>query len=344
MRRLPALVLAALAATQPAGAAQIKLRWLLLRDSDAAVEETAREFARRLEAETRGAMAVEIVTRAEYQKGLKPGKPFSVTAMLGDVTAGRYEVCEAPAAVLGVFARSFWALGIPYLFSSAEFGEEVAHGTIGRSILNMLSKKRGHLQGLALATAGWTVFGVREFAPLDPNGFRGFRIQVWTSYLSQTVVRKLGGESVVAPPDAFLPLAERGLVDAVETTLPQFQQHGMSRAAREIVNSRHVLLFNAIIVNGKTFDALPEDRQETLRRVAEECAKGESRRRRIAEADARKAIEAEGVKVIDLNAEQMTHYHETMSSVMGSAGALLGIEGSDQVEAIRGAAVQHKPR
>jgi TRAP-type C4-dicarboxylate transport system substrate-binding protein len=322
-----------------ASAARYEIRWVLIHEPSAAVEETARDFKARVEKETNGDVRVVTLTRSEYKERYNGGRPVSQSGVIRAVASGKLEMFETYTGMLGSAFHSLWVLGIPYLFQNYGEADAAIGSPVGRELLDGLLgasvRRGGGLRGLAFSYSGYAVLAMTDRGARSPKGFGGLRIQVMGNPVSMAIARKLGAEPVVVPAEGFAPLVQNDLVDGIETTFADFDAAGFSRSSKVIVDTEHCLFTEIIVINEKFFKSLPEPDQAAVLRAAAEAAKAERLRRVQANADARRSLEKQGIKIIDLTAAERDEFQESLALIYGDVGALLGIEGQDVIEAIR---------
>lgn len=345
-RLVPAAVLLLLAASFSSAAEEYRIRFVLDHSPSAASAEAARDFKARVEKETGGRVLVELLTPAEYKVKYNGGRGVGRAAVLARVAAGRLEMCETFAGTAGSYHHSLWVLGMPYQFHGDAHAEAVLDGPVGRDLLDGLltaSRKRGALRGLAFTRAGFAVLASADPGVRAVKDLRGLRLQVPSDPMSQAVARKLDAEAVAAPSEAFVPLAQNDLADAAETTFADFDEGGLSRAAVAILNTGHSLVTTLLVINDAFFQTLPEKDRAVVERAAADAARAQRRASVRANADARKRLEAAGVKIVDLTAEDKERLKESLLAILGDVGAMLGIRGQDAIEAIEAAAPKDAP-
>ena len=323
--RAAAILALLLACPGARAAARYNLRWVLVHDHSAAVEQAAKDFAGRVEKETAGGVSVEIMTRAQYSRKYGSGKKLGLLSVTQDVASGKLEACQTYTnQITRLYDRGLAILGLPYLFRDYAHAENVLDGPIGRGMLAVL-RRSSPLRGLAFTYSGG--FGV--FATVDreiraPADLRGLRMLMMRSRIAELTGHDLEFEDFSGPPENFAPLARAGLVDGLETTYSCFTGYGDDRYAKAVTDTGHFLLTTMIVINEKFFESLPQDYQRIVQAAADDAARAERARTIALLAEQKKELADRGIKIIDLTAEQRAAFVQALAPVYDEMEPHLG--------------------
>lgn len=316
-----------------ANAAKYDIRWVLSHDPSVAAEQSARAFAARIEDETRGDIRVEVIKSAEYNK--RESRIVTCRALTQDLAEGKVEMAQMYSAVLGRYNVRLLTLGNPYLFRDYDHAESVFEGPLGRDLIAALAPSSG-LRALGITySGGYGIFATKDREVRRPKDMRGLKLHSERLPWLLNYEKSLGVEPIVAPPDAFVTLAQNGFADAVETTVARFDEYGADRGANVVINTDHFLLTTMIVINEKFYQSLPARYQTIISRLALDTAREERTLSIKANVDGRTNLERRGVKFIDLTAEEKTLFAKAMQPVYS---AFWATQGADLAAAIRNTA------
>lgn len=315
-------------------AARYNLRWVLVHDHSAAVEQAAKDFAARVEKETAGGVRVEIMTRAQYSKKYGNGKTLGLLSVTQDVASGKLEACQTYTnQIARLYEHGLTILGLPYLFRDYAHAEKVLDGPIGLRMLDKLHEL-SPLRALAFTYSGG--FGV--FAAVDreiraPADLRGLRMLMMRSRIAERTAHELEFEDFSGPPENFAPLARAGLVDGLETTYSCFTGYGDDRYAKVVTDTGHFLLTTMIVINERFFQSLPKDYQRIVQEAAADTARAERAHTIALLAEQKRELSRHGIKIIDLTAEQKEAFVKALEPVLDDLR--LGPKGLASLEEIK---------
>jgi TRAP-type C4-dicarboxylate transport system substrate-binding protein len=293
--------------------AKYDIRWVLAHDPSVAAEASAREFAARIEKETDGAVHVDIVKSADYNK--ESGRVVSHRALLQQLSDGKIEMTQMYTAALSRYDQRLLSLGNPYLFRDYDHAEAVFEGPLGAQFLAAVPRSSG-VKALGITySGGFGIFATKDRVVHLPKDMRGLKLQSDRFPWMQAFVDALGVEPVTGPPEAFVPLAQLDFADAVETTVARFDEYGDDRGAKVVNMTGHYLLTTMVVINEKFFESLPADYQAKVLALAQETSRAERSLSIKANEDGRKRLEARGVKFVDLTAEEKQRFAKALAPV-----------------------------
>ncbi|MBI3548932.1 MAG: TRAP transporter substrate-binding protein [Elusimicrobia bacterium] len=316
-----------------AEAAKYNIRWVMIHEPSATAEEAAHDFAERIEKASAGDIHVEVLTRVGYRDKYNGGKTLNPLSVMRKLESGDLEMCQTYTSFLGRYNRNMWALGLPYLFRDYNHAEKVFEGPIGKDLMNGLASA-SPLRGLAFTySGGYGMFATKGTSARKPSDLKGLRFEIGRGFpYSSAIANALEIESVVAPPDAYVPLAKAGLVDGVETTFARFAEYGDENHARVVTNTEHFLLTTAIAINDKFFRSLPPKYQKMIEDVALETGRKERQHSIDLIRDSRQKLEKRGITVIDLTPDELAAYKKALEPVYAEVEPFIG---PDIVQRIR---------
>lgn len=321
-----------------ADAAKHTIRWVLVHNPSIAADQSARDFAERVEKETNGDIHVEVIAKDRYAEF--DFKPVTPHAMLSEIARGAVEMGQPYSDSLSQYNRKFMALSQPYLFKDYDHAENVFEGPLGAQILAMVPLSSG-LRALGITySGGYGVFATKDRKLRRLLDMKGLRLQTERfSWRLPAYVKIFGVEPISVPLEAFVDLAQSGRVDAVETTVALFDESRHDRGAKIINNTQHFLLTTMLVINEKFYQSLPEKYRQIIARAARDAAREERRLSIKANEDGRIRLERRGVKFVDLTATERRRFEEALRPIYAIPSLN---EGQDLIQAIGSAATRHR--
>lgn len=333
--RFFALAVLPLLASVAGASPEYTARWVLAHDPSVAAETSARGFAARLEKATDGEVRVEVIKAAAYNE--KAGRFVSHRELTQHLADGRIEMTQMYTAGLARYDVRLRTLSNPYLFRDYEHAEAVFEGPLGAKFLAAVPPSSG-MRALGVTySGGFGIFATKDREVRKPEDMRGLKLQSDRFSWLSSYTSALGVEPVSAPPEAFVPLAERGFADAVETTVARFDEYGDDRAAKVVIGTDHFLLTTMIVVNEKFYQSLPEKHRATLRALAQEAAREERALSIKANEDGRARLERRGVRFIDLTPAEKRRFADALKPVYDLRWSKAGAEWASAIRAARAA-------
>lgn len=243
-----------------------KVRWLLYHEPVDLFLRTANSFAKEIKQLTDGRIDIEIYTPKEYCDKFHGGTMMDPTAL---IKSGEVQMSQTQVSYLGVWgAEDFYALELPFLFTSHEHATRVLEGEIGQNLLNNLAEKTP-VRGLAFTYSG----GFRCMASKTPvvsaEQFAGLEMSVKSNPVFADMARAFGCKIVPAVEHEWdHNQVIRDGADLVQTTLPRYQSECDNNTHGYVINSRHSMYLTSIIVGEQFWSSLSVGDQQAMRQAA----------------------------------------------------------------------------
>jgi len=173
----------------------------------------------------------------------------------------------------------------------------------------VLEGEAGETIATAMADAGiqplaWVDAGARSFysqKPINtPADVEGLKIRVMNNDLYTSMISAMGGNP---SPMAFAEVQQAlktGVVDGAENNFPSFKNVGHYEVTTHYSLSEHLIIPECICVNTTKFNALSPELQASVRGAAEEAALFQRELWAVQSEQARKDVEAAGIKVNEI--------------------------------------------
>lgn len=335
----PTLALALLslvlsAAATPAHAAKYQIKWLLGHPNLDYFEEAARNFKTTVEKESKGEIAVEIVTAEKEALG-DASQAKADPAIAGLVAKGEAQMGHSFANVLADVEPSMLAFEAPYLFRGYRHMEGVFEGPVGAQMLDGLRSKG--LVGLSFTYSGGANGVATTDKPLrSAADLKGLKVAVYGDAVEKAWLTQLGAIPVPVRHrrDAIMPLCEEGKADAAIITWRNFERAELNKRFKHFNLAGSSYLVSVTYVNEKFFDALPKDLQALLVRASRESGRIERAQTIELNEISKREMTAKGVRPVYLTE---TARKSLEAAVAPSYAAVEKAVGKDLLQALRAA-------
>lgn len=253
MRLLSTLVLAAsffAVATGPAFAqTPIIIKFSHVVSTDTPKGKAVEFFKKLVEERSKGRVQVQVYANSQLYKDNEELEALQ----LGSV--------QMLAPSLGKFGpmglKEFDVFNLPFIFDNARDVDKVTNGAVGQELLKKL-ETRG-IKGLAYWDNGFFVMTANK--PLrKPEDFKGLKMRVQSSKVSEAEVRALGAiPQVVAFSEVYQAL-QTGIVDGADfPTMTNLYTQKIYEVQKFVTLTDHSYLGYGVVVNKKFWDGLPAD-------------------------------------------------------------------------------------
>ena len=289
-RKISASLIAALAAfaiSNSASAAENWRAWNIHNDghpNTAAMD----KFSELVDEATGGEVKVEV-----FHGGVLGSQPDA----LEQVSLGAIEVGNFNLGPIGPMVKEANLVSLPFIFKSVPHMFRVLEGEAGETIAAAMAD--AGVQPLA-----WVDAGARSFysqKPINtPADVEGLKIRVMNNDLYTSMISAMGGNP---SPMAFAEVQQAlktGVVDGAENNFPSFKNVGHFEVTTHYSLSEHLIIPECICVNTEKFAALSEEMQTAVRGAAEEAALYQRELWAVQSGQARKDVEAAGIKVNEI--------------------------------------------
>ena len=246
------------------------------------------KFAELVDAATGGELKVEV-----FHGGVLGSQPDA----LEQVSLGAIEIGNFNLGPIGPMVKEANLVSLPFIFKSVPHMFRVLEGEAGQTIATAM----GEAGVLPLA---WVDAGARSFysqkAINTPADVEGLKIRVMNNDLYTSMISAMGGNP---SPMAFAEVQQAlktGVVDGAENNFPSFKNVGHYEVTTHYSLSEHLIIPECICVNTGKFEALSDEMQAAVRGAAEEAALFQRELWAVQSGEARKEVEAAGIKVNEI--------------------------------------------
>jgi len=216
---------------------------------------------------------------------------------LEQVRLGAIEVGNFNLGPIGPVVKEANLVSLPFIFKSVPHMFRVLEGEAGQIVASAMADAD-------LLPLAWVDAGARSFysqKPINtPDDVEGLKIRVMNNDLYTSMISAMGGNP---SPMAFSEVQQAlktGVVDGAENNFPSFKNVGHFEVTTHYSLSEHLIIPECICVNTSKFNALSEELQAAVRSAAEEAALYQRELWAVQSEQARKDVEAAGIKVNEI--------------------------------------------
>jgi TRAP-type C4-dicarboxylate transport system substrate-binding protein len=244
-----------------------KIRWILYHEPIELFIRTAEAFRDEITQLTNGRISIEIYTLSEYSDKFNNGAPVEPMALMhtGDVEMSQIETGK-----LGTWnATDFFALELPFLFTSHDHCTRVLEGKIGQDLLEGL-KTTTPVTGLAFTYSGGfrcvaadrKINTIEDLVGLDIitnlNPVRSETVKVFGCNPMPMHIKDRSDDAQQI----------RQTISAIETTLPRYHNEANTEVQKHVTNTKHSMYLTSIVISTEFWDSLTDDDQAAMREAA----------------------------------------------------------------------------
>lgn len=241
-----------------------KIRWLLEHEPIELFLRTAEAFDKEIRALTNDTVQVEIYRKDEY--AAKFSKTVEeVSDVLLMVDNGQVEMTQTQIVNIGTWANpDFFALEMPYLFTSHDHATRVLDGQIGKQLLDSV-QENANAKGLAFTYSG----GYRVFASSKQirtvEDLKGLTCLTETSPVRVDTAEAFGCNVIADRAQSNKDRANMASIsDVLETTLPRYENEAHGSGHCNIGVTNHSMYLTSILINKDFYDSLTEEQQRAI--------------------------------------------------------------------------------
>ena len=289
-RKISASLIAAFAALALAGTGNAAENWRAWNIHNDGHPNTAAmdKFSELVGEATGGEVNVEV-----FHGGVLGSQPDA----LEQVRLGAIEIGNFNLGPIGPMVKEANLVSLPFIFKDVPHMFRVLEGEAGATIAAAMAE--AGVQPLA-----WVDAGARSFysqKPINtPADVEGLKIRVMNNDLYTSMISAMGGNP---SPMAFAEVQQAlktGVVDGAENNFPSFKNVGHYEVTTHYSLSEHLIIPECICVNTEKFAALSPEMQTAVRGAAEEAALYQRELWAVQSGQARKDVEAAGIKVNEI--------------------------------------------
>ncbi len=235
------------------------IKWLLFHEPAELFIRTAKEFNEEINRLTGDKYNIEILKLEDYNDKYNNGKPCDP---LAELKSGRVHMSQMYTGTISYSGcTDFYALSLPFLFTSHDHATRVFEGEIGKDLMTHLHDRIG-LKGLSFTYSG----GYKVMATDTPircvEDLSKVTYKAKTNAIFSEMMEVAGATPVVEN------------ADLTSTTFPRYEAEA-EQDQKYVSNTGHSMYLTSILVNDETWNGLSAEDQAHFMTAAKICARTE---------------------------------------------------------------------
>jgi tripartite ATP-independent transporter DctP family solute receptor len=240
----------------------ILIVFYLMLSASFAYNEGAREFARRINEATGGAIDIRVFPGGQLGKGERE--------LLEGMQMGTIDLAITATGPISGFSQSMMALDLPFLFRDYHHVDTVLDGPVGRKLLDDLEKTR--LKGLSFLENGFRNF-TNSVRPLrKPEDFRGLKFRTMENPVHLASVRELGAQAVPMSWGEVYTSLQTKVIDGQENPVAIIHGYKLNEVQQYLSLTGHFYSPAPLTVSLHRFTSLKPEWQRLFIKTAVEVA------------------------------------------------------------------------
>ncbi|WP_269433389.1 TRAP transporter substrate-binding protein [Limnochorda pilosa] len=220
------------------------------------------------------------------------------------VQLGVIDIVRTSTSPVGEFYAPMGVYSLPYIFRNETHMWKVVQGPIGRQLLDGL--KGSGLVGLAYYDSGSRSFYTNKKPIRDVADLEGLRIRTQQSRVVLDMMEALGARPVPMAYEEVYSALQTGAIDGAENNFPSYGPRGVRHyeVAPYFSLDQHARVPEIVMISLQTWNRLSREDQDLIREAALASVPVQAALWRDLVAESRRAVEAAGSEIIDVNVEE----------------------------------------
>jgi len=207
---------------------------------------------------------------------------------------------------------------LPFLFAHTQAARAAMDGALGETLAAEIEQRVNY------RILGWFENGFRHISnrvrPVHtPADLAELRIRVLPSKVQERTFELLGAVPMRMDLTQAIELITTGTIDAQENPLSNTVTYGVHKFHRFHTLSNHFYISRPIFLYRTAFDAWPADLQRAMRLAVTDAVAFQRELHVQEEADARKAIAAQGCEIVELTADEHDAFAAAVQPLLDEA-------------------------
>lgn len=214
---------------------------------------------------------------------------------------------------------------LPFIFRDREHAYAVADGPVGQKLYEDMRQKIG-IRTLAMYESGFRTITSRDTRVDKPADMQGIKFRVVNNPLNVATFKTLGANvTPMALSEVFTGL-QQGTIDGQDNPIGNVKAFGYDKVQKFITLSHHQWAGIMFLVDDKMWQRQPEAVRDLFQKIALETQDWERKTLNEEEGKYLAEMEAGGMTVVRLTAEQRKSFQEAMEPVWDEYRGKLGDE------------------
>lgn len=292
---------------RPSGAEHV-LRWVLAHEPPVVFDEAADFFANAVREATDGEIDVQLFLGDEYAV-MAGHESISRRQLVELLQRGEIEMAHCYVAALGNVFDPLWAIELPFLFRDYQHAERFFEGQAARSLMDDM-RPLG-MRGLGFAySGGYRIVPTFERELRSVDDFAGLTLRTSGNPVPEAMYAALGARAIGADLRQIATLARSGQIEGCEITYVRYKATELDQLFTVVNQTSHSLFTTMTVVNEQWFNRLEDKHQVAIADAARQACRIERETAIREEQKTKKACLEQGVKVVEMPAEQHLRLRE----------------------------------
>lgn len=300
-----------------AGGDNVSIRLGVGDPAQSAVGVAAQHFADTVSENSDGRIEVEVFPDGTLFGG-------DQNAAVNQVQSGSIDATILSTSVYASFEPRMNAISIPYLFEDFDQYVEYLEGEPGQTLLESLENL--DTEGLAMMTRTFRQTTNSQRPITQPSDFEGLTIRVPNNDLWVETFEAFGANPTPMDFTEVYSALQLGVIDGQENPVEVPLANNFYEVQDYLSLTNHIVDGYILALNQELFDGLDEESQEVLREAAQETADFKREYDDEEAANAIEQLEAEGMEVNELTAEQQAAFAAEAEQLYPQFEDLIGAE------------------
>lgn len=235
------------------------------------------------------------------------------------VENGRLTMCYSSTAYgLSNIIPELKIIDLPFIFENEEHAHRSLDGELGDFLTQKIEEKR-NFRMLGYWDNGFRHISNSRGPIRAPEDCAGLRIRLMPNKIHKKTFELLGAIPSATDLHQGLAMMESGELDAQENPLANTAAYGMNRFHSHITMTGHFYAARGIFANREAFDSWPDEVRAAVMESIREAILFQREAAKEEEVKMRGELEREGIRFIDLSAEERDRFKDAVTPVMEEA-------------------------
>jgi tripartite ATP-independent transporter DctP family solute receptor len=185
---------------------------------------------------------------------------------------GAIQMSRVSVGTMGPIVDDINVINMPFLFKSTAHAEKMMDGPIGQELLDKISASpNANLVALCWMDAGARSLYNSKHPIKSIDDVKGLKFRVIGNPIFIDMMNALGGNGVAMGYDQVFSALQTGVIDGAENNMPSYVFSNHYTAARYVTLTEHLVIPEVLVFSKRTWNTLPADDQNLIRKFAREA-------------------------------------------------------------------------
>lgn len=224
------------------------------------ISQSAKRWGEMVEQMSNGEIKVEMYYNCELGAGREAIEALQM---------GNLECTDASVAALAGFTKAFYALNLPYVFTSREQAYQLLDGKLGDQLREEL--KKVNLIGVSFYELGFRHLTNNKREVKSPADLKGLKIRVMENPIHVAIWNTLGAQATPLAWSELFTALQQGAMDGQENPITNIYTNRIYEVQKYITLTGHVYDTTVVLMSKKFFDKLDPRLQEIIMKAGREA-------------------------------------------------------------------------